>query len=101
MEEIKEDEEKMLRCTALTDNQAATSIQSDPHGSWRTRYLRMKAKNVRWRIEKADWMVIHVPQTQMPSDMGTKALSAQRFELLKKLAGMAGLPNFFKEEKAR
>ena len=49
VEEIKEDEEKILRCTALTDNQAATSILADPHGSWRTRYLRMKAKNVRSR----------------------------------------------------
>ena len=98
VEEIKEDEEKILRCTALTDNQAATSILADPHGSWRTRYLRMKAKNVRWRIEKADWMVIHVPGAQMPSDMGTKALSAQRFELLKKLAGMAKLP---KKEEAK
>ena len=36
----------------------------------------------------------------MPSDMGTKALSAQRFELLKKLAGMAKLPKKEQAERA-
>eukprot|EP00438_Fugacium_kawagutii_P033584 Skav205234 [mRNA] locus=scaffold1794:149103:155795:- [translate_table: standard] len=100
-EEMREEEETMLRCVAMTDNQAATTILSDPHGSWRTRYLRMKAKNARWRIQKGDWQVMHVPGAGMPADMGTKPVSAQRLEELKKLAGMRSIrdPEGRNEEK--
>jgi len=90
-EEMREEDEEILRCVALTDNQAATSILADSHGSWRTRYLRMKAKNARWRIQKGDWQVMHVPGATMPADMGTKPVSAQRLEDLKKILGMKDL----------
>lgn len=58
----------------------------------------MKAKNVRWRIQKGDWQVMHVPGAGMPADMGTKALAAQRLEELKGLTGMVDLRKEMKEE---
>lgn len=51
----------------------------------------MKAKNVRWRIQKGDWLVLHVPGAGMPADMGAKALAAQRLEELKTITGMVDL----------
>ena len=60
------------------------------HGgqSWRTRHLRLRAPFARHCVVAGEWMIQHVPGEMMIANIGTKALTAARLELLKKLMGI-------------
>ena len=61
-------------------------------GSWRTRHLRKRAIALRDRVLSGDWLIRHLPGSQMPADMGTKVLPIDKFIYLKGLLGMGSLP---------
>ena len=69
----------------LTDSSSAIAIASEGSGSWRTRHLRVRAYNLRWRLDDQSWTIHHVPGVRMLADLGTKALSGKRMEELRKL----------------
>ena len=73
---------------AHTDSTSALSIAIGESGSWKTRHLRRRAQALRWRVTKGDWVVRHVPGAENPSDLGTKALAAEKFEKFKLKIGM-------------
>ena len=75
----------------LTDSSSAIAIASEGSGSWRTRHLRVRAFNLRWRLEDQSWSMHHVPGIRMLADMGTKALSGKRLEELRALWKLEGL----------
>ena len=68
--------------TIKTDSLSAVAILSRDSGSWRTRHLRLRA---------GDWLAQHIPGEIMIADLGTKALTAVRLELLKRLMGMGSV----------
>ena len=68
----------------LTDS-SAIAIASEGSVSWRTRHLRVRAFNLRWRMEDQSWTIHHVPGVRMLADLGTKALSGKRMEELRRL----------------
>ena len=43
---------------------------------------------MRWRVTRGDWVVGHIPGSENPSDIGTKALSSETFEKFKQKIGM-------------
>ena len=69
----------------LTDSSSAIAIASEGSGSWRTRHLRVRAYNLRWRLDDQSWTIHHVPGVRMLADLGTKALSGKRMEELRRL----------------
>ena len=75
----------------LTDSSSAMAIASEGSGSWRTRHLRVRAFNLRWRLEDQSWSTHHVPGIRMLADVGTKALSGKRMEELRALWKLEGL----------
>ena len=77
-----------VRSFAFTDSSSALAIVSGDSGSWRTRHLRKRAPALRARVLCADWLIQHLPGKEMPADIGTKILSVEKFEMLKKLMGM-------------
>ena len=79
------------------DNQAAVNLLSEPAGGWRTRHLRLRAANLRWRLSRTDWMTEAIPGADQIADVGTKVLTAPRLEELKKMMGMGKMK---KEEEA-
>ena len=78
------------------DNQAAVNLLAEPAGGWRTRHLRLRASNLRWRLSRTDWMTEAIPGADQIADVGTKVLTAPRLEVLKKMMGMGKMK---KEEK--
>eukprot|EP00435_Cladocopium_sp_Y103_P030730 s947_g7.t1 len=84
VDEIYEEVEKV----AWSDSQAAVAIMTSEGGSWRTRHLRMKAAYARQTIAQGLWGLSHMPGEKLIADAGTKAVSANRLEVLKKLMGM-------------
>ena len=80
---------------AWSDNQAATVILTAEGGNWRTRHLKMRALAARQLISSGEWTLRHKHGEHMEADMGTKALTSARLEMLKKELGMA--PNFCAE----
>eukprot|EP00435_Cladocopium_sp_Y103_P006805 s5542_g2.t1 len=73
---------------AWTDSQSAASILVNEGGSWRTRHLKMRSGFARQQVQDGNWMIGHVPGQEMVADIGTKPLTAARFEHLKELLGM-------------
>ena len=84
VDEIYEEVEKI----AWSDSQAAVSIMTSEGGSWRTRHLRMKAAYARQAIAQGLWALNHMAGDSLIADVGTKAVSAHRLEMLKELMGM-------------
>eukprot|EP00438_Fugacium_kawagutii_P003808 Skav205036 [mRNA] locus=scaffold2669:138044:140299:- [translate_table: standard] len=77
-----------IRSCIHTDSSSALAIVTNESGSWRTRHLRKRAFHLRTRVIAGDWLMRHVPGSEMPADLGTKALGCDRFETLRKLIGM-------------
>ena len=73
------------------DNQAAVNLLAEPAGGWRTRHLRLRAANLRWRLSRTDWMTEAIPGADQVADIGTKVMTAPRLEELKKMMGMGRL----------
>ena len=69
---------------AFTDSSAALAIATGDTGSWRTRNLRRRALSLRWRVTRGDWLIRHIPGTEMPADLGTKPLSFEKFAKFKR-----------------
>ncbi|CAE7234210.1 RE1, partial [Symbiodinium necroappetens] len=65
-----------------SDSQAALAVCRTAAGSWRTRHLRIRGSLIRELLEQADWTAHHVDGRVMLADLGTKALSADRFGFL-------------------
>ena len=76
------------RAKAHSDSTAALAISIGESGSWKTRHLRRKAQSMRWRVTKGDWVARHIPGAENPADLGTKALSSEKFERFKRAIGM-------------
>eukprot|EP00435_Cladocopium_sp_Y103_P032047 s549_g8.t1 len=76
------------RSFSFTDSSAALAIIAGDSGSWRTRHLRKRANILRVKVLTAEWMLRHVPGVDMPADLGTKVLTAQKFLQHKKAMGM-------------
>ena len=79
------------RPTSFTDSSSALAIVAHESGSWRTRHLRKRAIALRDRVLGGDWMIRHLPGSQMPADVGTKVLPIEKFIYLKGLLGMESL----------
>ena len=73
---------------ALCDSQAALAILVAEGGSWRTRHLRLHWAYARQSVLRGDWQLGHVPGERMVADLGTKALTSTRIEVLKSMLGM-------------
>lgn len=73
---------------AFTDSSSALAIATGETGAWRTRHLRRRALNLRWRVSRGDWAVRHLAGSEMPADLGTKILGAERFLKLREMLGM-------------
>lgn len=80
--------EERVRALNFTDSSAALAIIAEESASWRTRHLRVRAHSLRTRVLQGDWAIRHLPGSEMPADLGTKVLTAQRFQMLKELLGM-------------
>lgn len=85
IEEIFNDE---VKARAFTDSSSALAIAVGDSGSWRTRHLRKRASALRWRVARGDWVLRHLPGTDMTADIGTKALSSEKFEKCKLKLGV-------------
>ena len=83
---------------AWCDNQSALTILSQEGGTWRTRHLRLRSAYVRAAILRGEWSVAHLPGAQMIADIGTKPLTAQRIQDLKKLMNVGTLEGKKREE---
>ena len=68
----------------LSDSSAAIAITSEASGSWRTRHLRVRAYNLRWRLIEESWSIDHV-SGEMLADLDIKALMGKCSEDLRKL----------------
>ena len=80
------------RPTSFTDSSSALAIVAHESGSWRTRHLRKRAIALRDRVKLGgDWMIRHLPGSQMHADVGTKVLPIEKFIYLKGLLGMESL----------
>ena len=77
-----------IRCLQYTDSTSALSIVSGETASWRTRHLRKRAKNIRWRVQRGDVVLRHLPGAHMLADIGTKALASIKLNDLKTGIGM-------------
>ena len=87
LQEVFPDVPKVLK----TDNMPALSILTGDGGSWRTRHLRLRAAYARQSVSAGEWTLQHVPGEFMVADIGTKPLTAARFEFLKVCMGMGKL----------
>lgn len=94
MEELFEEVRKVAWC----DNQAAITILVGEGGSWRTRHLRMRSMFAKQAVLRGEWQIAHQPGEKMIADIGTKALTSTRLELLKGLLGMERIPTEAAEE---
>ena len=65
-----------------SDSQSALAVCRCVAGSWRTRHLRIRGSMVRELLDQADWASYHVDGATMTADIGTKALPADRFNML-------------------
>ena len=65
-----------------SDSQSALSVCRCAAVSWRTRHLRIRGSMVRELLDQADWASYHVDGVTMTADIGTKALSTDRFGML-------------------
>eukprot|EP00435_Cladocopium_sp_Y103_P044137 s637_g12.t1 len=83
---------------AWTDSQSAASILVNEGGSWRTRHLKMRSGFARQQVQDGNWMIGRVPGQEMVADIGTKPLTAARFEHLKELLGMGSKPSKKEDE---
>eukprot|EP00435_Cladocopium_sp_Y103_P046091 s3094_g13.t1 len=80
---------RVVVAKAFTDPSSALTIATGDTGSWRTRHLRRRALSLRWRITRGDWVLRHVPGTEMPADLGTKPLSFEKFSKFMEMMGMS------------
>ena len=87
LQELFPDVPKVLQ----TDNMPALSILTGDGGSWRTRHLRLRAAYAIQSVSAGEWVLQHVPGELMVADIGTKPLTAARFEFLKVCMGMGKL----------
>eukprot|EP00435_Cladocopium_sp_Y103_P029965 s4682_g7.t1 len=76
------------RAVSFTDNTAAVSIVTGDSGSWRTRHLRKRANVLRSKVNLGEWLLRHMPGSELPADLGTKVLSFEKFNFFKRLMGM-------------
>ena len=74
--------------TLLCDNMATVSLMGEGGAGWRTRHLRLRAQNPRWRVSTLEWRVKFCPGALMVADAGTKPLPKQRLQELKEKMGM-------------
>jgi hypothetical protein len=77
-----------------TDNTAAIAIVVGESGSWRTRHLRKRANILKIKVTQGDWLLRHLPGSELPADLGTKVLASEKFKQHKINMGM-----FLGEEK--
>ena len=82
--------------TSFSDSTSALSVVTADTGTWRTRHLRKGASALRARVISGDWLVKHLPGSEMPAGLGTKTLSVEKFNQLRILLGMCPAP---KEDK--
>ena len=80
--------QRTAHAKAFTDSSSALAIATGDTGSWRTRHLRRRALSLRWRVTRGDWLIRHIPGTEMPADLGTKPLSFEKFAKFKEMMGM-------------
>ncbi|CAE7319100.1 GIP [Symbiodinium sp. CCMP2592] len=67
----------------LVDNSAAVGLCTDAPGTWRTRYLRVRAGALRELVREGVLVIRHIPGLLQKADLGTKGFDAVRlFELL-------------------
>ena len=78
--------------TSFSDSTSALSVITSDTGTWRTRHLRKRAGALRARVVAGDWLIKHLPGAEMPADLGTKALSIEKFNQLRILLGMSQVP---------
>ncbi|CAE7031319.1 RE2 [Symbiodinium sp. CCMP2592] len=65
-----------------SDSQSALAVCRCAAGSWRTRHLRIRGNMIRELLELPNWCAYHVDGKVMLADLGTKALAADRFNML-------------------
>ena len=65
-----------------SDSQSALAVCRCAAGSWRTRHLRIRGSMIRELLELPNWCAYHVDGKVMLADLGTKALAAERFNML-------------------
>ena len=82
-----------VRKVAWCDNQAAITILVGEGGSWRTRHLRMRSLFAKQAVVRGEWQLAHLPGERMIADIGTKALTSTRLDVLKGLMGMRKVPS--------
>ena len=84
-----------------TESLSGVAILCHVGGSSRDRHLRLRAAFARQSVSAGDWMSQYVLGEVMLADIGTKALTAARLELLKRLMGMGKLNGESEEEEKK
>ena len=84
-----------------TESLSGVAILCHVGGSSRDRHLRLRAAFARQSVIAGDWMSQYVLGEVMLADIGTKALTAARLELLKRLMGMGKLNGESEEEEKK
>ena len=80
--------DRKVRAVSHSDSTAAIAIVSGDTGSWRTRHLKKRAHILRSKVNMGDWLLRHIPGSELPADLGTKVLSFEKFRGHKILMGM-------------
>jgi hypothetical protein len=71
------------------DNQSAIAVARDPEHHGRMKHLDLRTYWLRQEVDSGKIKVGHVPTTEMPADLLTKALSKPKVEYLRKMLGLA------------
>ena len=80
--------DERCRAVSFSDNMASISIVVGDSGSWRTRHLKKRAHILKTKVVQGDWLLRHLAGTELPADLGTKVLSAEKFKYHKIKMGM-------------
>ena len=70
------------------DNAAAVGLSNEAGGSWKTRYLKVRAYHLREAVRLRELRIEHIPGMRQLGDLGTKAFSRPRLQELLVLWGL-------------
>ena len=80
--------QKVLKC----DNTAAIALGSSATGPCRTRYLKVRAAHLRWKLEAGSWELKYEPGKDLVADIGAKVLAPTRTQNLMRNMEMGWQP---------
>jgi hypothetical protein len=77
-----------MSSTLYMDNQSAIAVARDPEHHGRMKHLDLRTYWLRQEVDRGKIKIFHVPTTEMPADILTKALSKPKVEYLRNMMGL-------------